>query len=189
MYGYGEEDEDNPLRAGMWMDGDSLAPPCGCEMSVISPLLQLLSLKDTDVLFDLGCGDGRICFSAVLEFGVRKAIGVEIEEDVCLRMNYLIGEKKVEDKVFCMNRDLREVDIDEATVIVLYLMPEGIEAVQDKIVKLLRKDNEEGGTGNRVRVLCNTWGFKGWTEVQKVQVCGVNLFVYDFSSLPEDVLR
>ena len=81
MYGYGSDDEDNPLRAGMWMDGDSLAPPCGCEPSIITPLLSLLNLTNTDILYDLGCGDGRICFKAVQEYPILKAVGVEIEED------------------------------------------------------------------------------------------------------------
>ena len=167
------------------MDGDSLAPPCGCEPCIISPLLALLGLQTWDVLYDLGCGDGRICFKGVEEFQVSKAVGIEIEEDVCKRMEYLIGLKNLQGKVTCVNMDLTLVDITEATAIVLYLLPEGIEAIQDKIVELLKGNEKEGKVG--VRIVCNTWGFKGWQEIKKVQVEGVNLMVYDVTSLPEEL--
>ena len=58
------EDDDNPLQVGFWMEGDSMAPPCGTSVSTIHSILQFLQLHGDDVLYDLGCGDGRICLEA-----------------------------------------------------------------------------------------------------------------------------
>ncbi|KAL7576544.1 hypothetical protein ACA910_018038 [Epithemia clementina (nom. ined.)] len=77
-----QEDEHNPLQVGFWMDGDSLAPPCGTSISTIHALLQFGHVQSQDVLYDLGCGDGRICFEAWALCQCRTIVGVEIEDDL-----------------------------------------------------------------------------------------------------------
>lgn len=48
-YGYNEnedsDEKDNPLMAGLWMDDDSLAPPCGCEMEFIPWMLEVAAVQ------------------------------------------------------------------------------------------------------------------------------------------------
>jgi hypothetical protein len=87
-----EEDHD-PLRVGMWMEGDSLAPPCGTSIPTIHRLLEFASISSTDVLYDLGCGDGRICLEAlVCGCGVQCCVGIDIESDLIERFQFLIDE-------------------------------------------------------------------------------------------------
>jgi hypothetical protein len=91
-------EDDHPLQAGFWMDGDSLAPPCGSSIPTIHQMLQFANLfgptepvsthiqhhDKNEVLYDLGCGDGRVCLEACSNNGttLKAAIGVEIENDL-----------------------------------------------------------------------------------------------------------
>lgn len=85
-----EEPEHNPLQVGFWMEGDSLAPPCGSSVSTIHSLLDLAEITSDDVLYDLGCGDARVCLEAFARCHCR-TVGVEIEADLVQRANRLIA--------------------------------------------------------------------------------------------------
>jgi SAM-dependent methyltransferase len=80
----------NPLQAGFWMPGDSLAPPCGTSVSVIHQILLIAKLTSDDVLYDFGCGDGRVCLEAWYKYQCR-SIGIELEQDLVDRARALIG--------------------------------------------------------------------------------------------------
>jgi len=99
------DEELDPLRPGIWMEGDSLAPPCGCDLNSIESLLDLASVDSNDVLYDLGCGDGRICFEALCRRHCRQCVGVEIEDELVERFQQLAQEtlqvyQPVEDAIF-----------------------------------------------------------------------------------------
>ena len=172
------------------MDGDSLAPPCGSDPWLLPHLFSALNLRADDVLYDLGCGDGRICLAAcgagvssastpagsaspdpLPLCGVFRAVGVELESDVCDVFEADIERAGLRGRVSCVRGDLRDVDISDATVVVLYLLPEGVAAVQDKVVALMTA--KEG-----VRVLCISWGLKGVKESKRVDVDGVTFYIY-----------
>jgi len=105
-----DDDEDDPLRIGMWLEGDSLAPPCGSSISVVHSLIDLAfestQLDQEDhVLYDLGCGDGRVCLEAYWRYmnddknhrrqnpqRIMQCVGVEIENDLIIRFRELIGK-------------------------------------------------------------------------------------------------
>jgi hypothetical protein len=87
-----EDDDDDPLRAGLWMEGDSLAPPCGSSIPLIHSLLSFASISSKDVLYDFGCGDGRICLEALVKSNCRQCVGVEVEDDLVAKGNELISK-------------------------------------------------------------------------------------------------
>ena len=103
-----ESDDENPLQIGMWLEGDSLAPPCGSTLSLITQLLDLafndihncdLNNDKNVIFYDLGCGDGRVCLEAYWNFvhsnkskGKIECVGVEIEEDLVERFQFLIDQ-------------------------------------------------------------------------------------------------
>lgn len=114
-----EEEEDDPLRCGLWMEGDSLAPPCGTTVGTIHKLLEFCRVGDTDVVYDLGCGDGRVCLEALVRFRAAECVGVEIETDLVDRFNHLIDSlptdvKEHEGKlrIRAIRKDLRQVARD-----------------------------------------------------------------------------
>lgn len=95
---FGEHDSDdsslsetNPLQVGFWMEGDSLAPPCGTSRSTIHALLEFAQVSSSDVVYDLGCGDGRICLEAFHKYKCR-TVGVEVEEDLVQRAHMLLKD-------------------------------------------------------------------------------------------------
>jgi hypothetical protein len=110
-----DDDDWDPLRPGRWMEGDSLAPPCGTSIKVVHGLLEFLSLKETDVLYDFGCGDGRICLEAFFTKHIRAAIGVEVEDDLIQRFQHLIDTHTTQntndsERFICaIEQDLRTV--------------------------------------------------------------------------------
>mmetsp|Transcript_18597 Transcript_18597/g.25600 ORF Transcript_18597/g.25600 Transcript_18597/m.25600 type:complete len:300 (-) Transcript_18597:232-1131(-) len=87
-----DDDDDDPLRVGRWMEGDSLAPPCGSSLPLVHAMLSFASISQKDVLYDLGCGDGRVCLEAYAKYGCKECVGVEIEGELVDRFHELIAQ-------------------------------------------------------------------------------------------------
>jgi SAM-dependent methyltransferase len=207
-----EEEESNPLQAGFWMEGDSLAPPCGTAISTIHSLLDFAEVKSTDVLYDLGCGDGRVCLEAYAKYNCR-SVGVEVEADLVERAQHLISSLPGADNETTKRRlpriilrDLQEMlddlldrlaspnNDDESqsadpelplpTIIVLYLLPESLAELQDRFISLLQL------LPPPFRILCNTWGLPRLQAVKKTKISEesgaiTELHLYTRKSLPE----
>ena len=184
-----DDDEELPWATSGWMDGDSLAPPCQAEDDVVEAIIDACKLAPGDVLYDLGCGDGRICLAAAArEPRIAAARGVEIERTLCDQFRAATAARREAHGTAppvceCVEGDLLAPDIiaqwsAAATVLVLYLLPEAIEQFREQLLACLRR-----GT----RVVCNTWGIAGLTPAARVD-CGpwrnVTLLVYDRSALP-----
>lgn len=176
------EEEDNPL-AHYWLEGDSLAPPCQAEMDVVEAMLEMVSpyaSKDSYV-FDLGCGDGRICTAASKKFNCR-SLGVEIEETEVKKFRKSVQDQCLEELVTVVHGDLRELDLQPATIICVYLLAEAMEDLLPAFYKAL---------DNGCVMVFNTWAPKTLTPVAK-RACGwsnnVNLIMFDKTSLPSDVV-
>ena len=171
------DNEENPFAIGNWIEGDSLAPPCQAELDVVESILKLSNPNANSILYDLGCGDGRICLFASCLYGCR-SIGCEIEENLIDKFNIKIEQLNLKEKVTAVHEDLLQLDLSNATIITLYLLPEAIELLKPKLIAYLNR-------GDTVLV-CNTWGPKGLTPIQTVH-CGYNnnvtLHKYDSSSI------
>lgn len=166
--------EDDPL-AGYWMEGDSLAPPCQTDDVVIAAILEVAALSPSSYLFDLGCGDGRICTEASIKYGCRSC-GVEIEHGLVAAFRQRIQDQNLSSLVTAISGDLCEVDISAATVIVLYLLPDAIELIRDRLMRALNRG---------VVLICHTWGLRGLAPTKRLY-CGewnnVTLLYYDAGS-------
>ncbi|MBX3187705.1 MAG: 50S ribosomal protein L11 methyltransferase [Labilithrix sp.] len=91
--------------------------------NVVDKLLDAAKIKKDDVLYDLGCGDGRIVVTAAKKFGV-KAIGFDIDPKRVEESNANVKKNKVEHLVTIMHKDIFTVDLSPASVVTLYLLPE-----------------------------------------------------------------
>jgi len=91
--------------------------------SAVDKMLELAELKKGDVLYDLGCGDGRIVVTAAKRYGV-KAVGIDIDPRRVLESLDNVRSNRVESLVTIKNADIFKVDISEADVVTLYLLPE-----------------------------------------------------------------
>ncbi len=90
---------------------------------VVEAMLKVADVKKGDVLYDLGCGDGRIPVTAAKKLGIR-AVGIDIDPERIAEANANAKAAGVENLVRFRNEDLFQADFSEATVVTLYLLPE-----------------------------------------------------------------
>lgn len=90
---------------------------------VVREMLRVAQVGKYDVVYDLGCGDGRIVITAVKEFGAKRGVGVDIDPQRILESNENARKAGVTDRVKFLQQDLFETDIREASVVTLYLLP------------------------------------------------------------------
>lgn len=84
-------------------------------------MLELAEVKPTDLLYDLGSGDGRIPIMAAQEFGCR-AIGVELDGKLIRHADEKVREYRLEQRVFFRQEDIFKAELRDATVVTLYLL-------------------------------------------------------------------
>ena len=104
---------------------------------IVERMLQLADLHPGDVVYDLGCGDGRIVIAAVRRLGVR---GVCVELDPArLKWAREVAEKAgVAGLIRFVEGDLFEVPIQDATVVTLYLLRPTNLRLKPKLLRELR---------------------------------------------------
>jgi SAM-dependent methyltransferase len=88
---------------------------------VVDAMLELADLQATDILYDLGSGDGRIPITAARNYGVR-AVGIDIDPRRVAEARRNADEAGVAHLVTFRQEDLFESDFSEATVVTLYLL-------------------------------------------------------------------
>ena len=104
---------------------------------VVMEMLRTARVTQNDVVYDLGCGDGRIVITAAKVFGAR-GVGVDIDP---VRIKESDGNARrigVADRVKFMEQDLFKTDISEATVVFLYLLTELNLQLRPKLFKDLK---------------------------------------------------
>jgi SAM-dependent methyltransferase len=89
---------------------------------VVTKMLNLAKVGKDDVVYDLGCGDGRIVVMAAKKFGC-KGIGYDIDPQRIKESNENAKKNKVEDLVKFEEKDIFKLDLSKANVITLYLLP------------------------------------------------------------------
>ena len=101
---------------------------------VVDKMLDLAKVKQTDVLYDLGCGDGRIVVTAAKKYGC-KATGYDIDPQRIKESLENVAKNKVEGLVEIKQEDIFKLDISKADVITLYLLP----SLNEKLIPQLEK--------------------------------------------------
>jgi hypothetical protein len=82
----------------------------------IRKLLRLAHASKRDVFFDLGCGRGQLCVVAVAEFGVKKAVGIELHRGRASKAVEHVRKLGLSDRIEIWNEDYMESDLHEATI-------------------------------------------------------------------------
>jgi SAM-dependent methyltransferase len=90
---------------------------------VVDRMLDLANVKPLDVVYDLGCGDGRIVIAAAKKYGAR-GVGVDLDPARIREARANAKQAGVENLVKFEVGDLFKTDLTEATVVTLYLLPE-----------------------------------------------------------------
>jgi ubiquinone/menaquinone biosynthesis C-methylase UbiE len=92
-------------------------------MEVVNKMLDMGKVGSKDVLYDLGCGDGRIVVTAAKERGAR-GVGIDIDPQRIAEANENAQKAGVKDRVQFRVGDLFKSDFSPATVVTLYLLPD-----------------------------------------------------------------
>ncbi|HEX2493925.1 MAG TPA: class I SAM-dependent methyltransferase [Steroidobacter sp.] len=91
--------------------------------ALVMRMLTMAGVRPTDLVYDLGAGDGKIAIAAAKHFGAR-AVGVEYNAEMARLGQCLAKADGVSDRVRIVQGDIFETDFSDATVITLYLLPE-----------------------------------------------------------------
>jgi SAM-dependent methyltransferase len=90
--------------------------------TAIETLLEVLQVNDSDMIYDLGCGDGRILISAALQFGAR-GVGIDLDPRRVQEAQAKADELGLGDRVKFQEADLFTSRFEDASIVVLYLLP------------------------------------------------------------------
>ena len=126
----------------------------------VEAMLKLGDVKKTDVLYDLGCGDGRIVIAAAKTFGTR-GVGIDIDPQRIKEARENAKRAGVESLVRFEQGDLFEANFSEATVVTLFLLPRINLKLKPRLLEQLKP-----GT----RVVSNTFDMGDWKAEKESSV-------------------
>jgi SAM-dependent methyltransferase len=138
------------------------------ENAVVQAMLDLAGVKNTDIVYDLGCGDGRIVVLAAKNYGAR-GVGVDIDPERIRDARANAQRNGVENLARFEEKDLFDADIHEATVVTLYLLP----AVNLRLRPKLLKDLKPG-----TRIVSHSFDMGDWKPEKEEVVEGQRLYLW-----------
>ncbi len=122
----------------------------------VDGFFELVSVSSSDVVYDLGSGDGRLLFAA-LDKGAGRAVGVELDSERVRIARETARSKGVEDKASFLAADVMEASLADASVVLCYLCSTASAALKPKFESELKP-----GT----RVVMESFPVPGWKPVQ-----------------------
>lgn len=134
---------------------------------IVDRMLELGEVRPGDVVYDLGCGDGKILIAAAKRHGVR-AVGVEIDPALVERARTGAAESGVGHLVTIRQGDIFEADFSDATVVMLYLLPELNLRLKPRLARL------PAGT----RIVSHSFPMKGARPEAVETVIGKKLYLW-----------
>ena len=135
---------------------------------IVTAMLKLANVKRGDVVYDLGCGDGRIVITAAQKYGTR-GVGIDIDPQRIKEAQENARKAGVTRRVKFLNQDLFEADIKEATVVMLYLLP----WVNLRLRPKLWSDLKPG-----TRVVSHSHDMGDWKPEKEVQAGGDTIYYW-----------
>jgi SAM-dependent methyltransferase len=135
---------------------------------VVDAMLKVAKVGKNDVVYDLGCGDGRIVIAAAQKYGAR-GVGIDIDPERIKEATANAKKAGVDGRVKFMQADLFTTDISEATVVTLYLLP----SLNLKLRPKLWKDLKPG-----TRIVSHAFDMGDWDAEQELEVDGRKVFFW-----------
>jgi cyclopropane fatty-acyl-phospholipid synthase-like methyltransferase len=128
-------------------------------ISTIRKMLKLAKVKSSDVLYDLGAGDGRVIIAAAREYGC-KAVGIERSSLIAALCRWDIKRSGLKEKIKLIEGNYFDVNLSKATVVTTYLSQKQNNLLVPKLKKELRK-----GT----RIVSASHTFPGLKEIKRIK--------------------
>jgi hypothetical protein len=137
-----------------------IVPYVPTPQDVVERMLELAQVKKSDVVYDLGSGDGRIVITAAKKYGV-KAIGFEIDPERIKESRENIRKEGVGNLVEIRDQDIRTVDLSPASVLTMYLLPEVNLMIRPNIWKQMKPGS---------RVVSHDFDMGDWKPAKEVHI-------------------
>ncbi len=118
-------------------DAEDLAPFVPTPPEVVAKMFELAKADKDSVIYDIGCGDGRIVIYAAKTFGAR-GVGIDIDPERIKESKENAKKEGVEKLVKFLLEDATKTDISAATIVTTYLLPESNELLRPKFERELK---------------------------------------------------
>ena len=136
--------------------------------AVVEAMLQVANVTKNDIVYDLGCGDGRIPVTAAKKYGAR-GVGIDIDPQRIKEANANVEKNDVGDLVTIIQGDLFAQDLSEATVVTLYLLP----SLNVKLMPKLMKELKPG-----TRIVSHAFDMGDWKPEKELDVDGRKVYYW-----------
>ena len=152
--------EPGPLALHVPGDPEQVSPFLASSAAVIELMLRLAEVKPGETVYDLGCGDARILVMAAQKYGAR-GVGVELDAEVFALARDNVRRHRLEDRITLVRGNLFDVDLRDADVVALYLLPEALARLRPMLEQQLRPG---------ARVVTHDFGIPLWqaTRIEKL---------------------
>jgi len=136
---------------------------------IVDRMLDVANVRIGDVVYDLGCGDGRMVIAAAKKYGTR-GVGVDLDPARIREARAHAKQAGVESLVTFKVADLFQTDLREATVVLLYLLPELNRRLKPKLFAELQPG---------ARVVSHDWDMgKDWPPDEYVKLGGDGIYLW-----------
>jgi ribosomal protein L11 methylase PrmA len=136
--------------------------------AVVEAMLQVANVTKNDVVYDLGCGDGRIPVTAAKKYGAR-GFCYDIDPQRIKEANENVAKNNVGNLVTVVHADLFETDLSGASVITLYLLP----SLNVKLMPKLMKELKPG-----TRIVSHAFDMGDWKPEKELDVDGRKVYYW-----------
>ncbi len=141
---------------------------------VVNEMLEMAGTNKDDIVYDLGCGDGRFVITAAKQYGAR-GVGIDIDPQLVRDSQANARNAGVADRTKFIEADLFKTDISQATVVSLYLLPELNLRLRPKLFRELKP-----GT----RIVSHDFDMADWKPDNEGEIGNSNYYLW---ILPADV--
>ena len=162
-----------PGYAQKFSNPDTLGPDIPTPMLVIEKMLDAAHLKENEVLYDLGCGEGRVVIMAAQKYRAH-AVGIELNRDIFEQTSAHVKTMGLENLVSIVHGNALHYDLSPADVVTLYFLTSSNDRLKPVFKQYLKPT---------ARVVSHDYEIRGWkpTVKESVLVDGRSHMVYVYT--------
>ena len=141
---------------------NNLAPKVGSPEHAVDKMLEVANLKPGEILYDLGCGDGRILIAAASKYKA-KGVGIEISGDLAKTAAEHVKKAGLQSQVKIIHGDFMKTDLSNANVVTLYLATAANDTLRPNLERYLKP---------YTRVVSYDYPIPGWKPIETSETEG-----------------